>query len=56
MVCILILSKLKINKLNEKNMLFKDLSLFDHFELQKKYVLQKFKNFNKIQMESQSLI
>ena len=59
MVCILILmilSKLEINKLNERNMLFKVLSLFDHFELQKKYVLQKFKNFNKIQMESQSLI
>lgn len=41
MVCILIsisLSKLEINKLNERNMLFKVLSLFDHFELQKKYI------------------
>lgn len=41
MVCILIsisLSKLEINKLNERNMLFKGLSLFDHFELQKKYI------------------
>lgn len=63
MVCILISisSKLEINKLNERNMLLKKETCFLKFYLYliilnyKRNVAKKFKNFNKIQMESQSL-